>query len=363
MFQLWRRSSHQPIGIEFDSHGIRLAQVRPGQAGLSVVTATVQAPPAEAKPNDAGLLVDLLEQALDAAAFHRRDVVTCLPPSQLWLRHMRMAPMPNDELRAAAHWQAAQQLNLDPGAFQSDLLDVGDVIENAKPKRELIVVAATSEALQQHLDILTQAGLNPLAIDVPACAIARCLAWRALREGQPGPQLILNIGRTTSTLVIAHEGLPRFVRNISVGTADVDQRLAKALEMPLDEAQRLGDARRGLDASEESPASADASMGAALDDARQPLVRELAQALSMSLQHYARLSRQPAPTHGTLVGEGAVEPTLDQLLSQATGLMFSMPTHQPTPQSAAPHLWTVATGLSLYHAAAHADQVSTGAAA
>lgn len=92
------------------------------------------------------------------------------------------------------------------------------------------------------------AGLIPIDVDLVPFALCRSLITR---PGIKGTVALIDLGASQTSVVIATDGVPSFVRIIPSGGLDLTSAIAQRLELPLHEANRLKE-RLGLATSAET---------------------------------------------------------------------------------------------------------------
>lgn len=97
-------------------------------------------------------------------------------------------------------------------------------------------MACQQTILQRHLRVLERAGLMPVAIDVEPCA-----ALRAFRLGQDDNErtTYLHLADNLTTVLIADGDSILFLKYVGSGGRELDQAVAKHLELDLTEAMRV----------------------------------------------------------------------------------------------------------------------------
>src|SRR4029450_2706 len=84
-------------------------------------------------------------------------------------------------------------------------------------KMQVLLVAAKKDMVQNHAEIIREAGLTPTIIDVDSFAIQNAI--EANYEFLPGETVALvNIGAEITNLNIVRDGVPHFTKDLSVGS-------------------------------------------------------------------------------------------------------------------------------------------------
>ncbi len=358
---------HCPIGVDMGSHSIRLLQLA-RRGGKVVALAAASAPnPVIAPGGDAAqsseTIVKCVRDLLTNGGFAGREAVACLSGEVVQFKNVRLPRMPAEELRSAAEWEATDRLKLVDGEAMVQFYDAGEVRQGEESREELILMAASTAAIDAQMRILTQAGLQPLALDVEPSALARALAMAQGNEPEAAdaPRLILDVGFSATKAVILRQGRIVFYKAIDIGGHKFDQAIAKHLK--LDDSQ-ASDLRRRV-AQESEGQAQDAllfgssrrdEMQRAVFEAMRPIAADLAREVGLCLRYYSVTFRGKRPETAWLTGGEAGEPNLARVLTEDAALQVkpASPLSQvdcsrtPLLQGGGPlSQWSVAAGLSL----------------
>lgn len=118
------------VGVDFHAEGVRLLQVREQGETMQVIGAgqfalaadeTSKLPPSSASCRDGGswrcwdtaALTERLRGAFASGRFTGRRCAVSLPHAAVRTGAVRLPPMPDQELRQAALWEAAQRFGMD----------------------------------------------------------------------------------------------------------------------------------------------------------------------------------------------------------------------------------------------------------
>jgi type IV pilus assembly protein PilM len=353
----WKRRCG-PIGVDLGSEAVKLLQLQPTTAGLRAVAAAHQPLPSDMPATGEAYhqtLGELVTAARRAGHFTGRQVVISLPSAVVACKNMRFPTMPGPELDQAVQWEAPQRLGDAETPMTLQYLDAGAVFQGEERRRELVVMGVQTTFLEQLLELVRSIGLKPLALEAAPTALARCLSRSDSPGSEAGAQVVLDVGRRTSKVLIARRGAVRFFKPIDIGGEHFDQAVAKHLNMEVAEAAEL---RRGMPY---PLASNDADQNASrvhhrVYEALRPVVDELAREVGLCLRYYSVTFRGRRPERVALVGGEARQPWLAPLLADTAGLEVTTidPIDDVQRSDALPLLqegphteWAVAAGLSL----------------
>lgn len=324
---LWNKSLC-PIGLDVGARVVRMLQLDRRGEGWAVRAAMARPLP-ELRDDDgagrAAALTEAVREMLRNGGFAGRRVVSCLPVAAVQAKNLRVPRMPAEELRAAVEWEAADRLSLSPETMQVEFLDAGEVRQGEELRQEIIVMAAPRQAIQEHLDALLACGLEPVAIDVAPAALARCLAGGDADSTEAPARVTLDVGYSSSKLVITRQGRVAFFKMIDIGGKQLDQAVAQQLGLAPPEAAEL---RRSLQSSaattgggsEQASVAQREEAARAVQEALREPVSELAKELGLCLRYFTVTFRQRRPDALLLAGGEAYEAHLAPVLAEGAGI-------------------------------------------
>jgi type IV pilus assembly protein PilM len=149
-----------------------------------------------------------------------------------------MPVMPKNEIEAAIRWEAKKMVPLPLEKMSIDWhpvpVDPDDPKE--KDKFKIIMTAAPSDVIQGFLSMMKIAGLQLVGLETEATALRRSLLPLA-----HGCQLLLDMGASTSNVIIFDHGLPVVTRNIDVGGEAINRNIANAMNISMERAGQFRD--------------------------------------------------------------------------------------------------------------------------
>lgn len=327
MFGNFMNSSNQVIGLDIGSHAIRMIQFRAvGGESLAVQAGAAYELPSP-MPTDAekrrGVILEGIAKLRSICPFVGKRVVSVLPCSDVQYKNIRIPKMPPDERAEAARWDAIDRMNLNAETARVSFLEAGEVRQGEEVRDELIVMAATADAVEQHMALLIEAGLQPEAIETTPAALGRAAARKIRRESdQSLVRCIVDVGKTTTKVLITRGTNVAFFKTIDVGGNQLDEAVARQLELSLADAS---DIRRKLAAPDSREGSDDQALFGstrrenvrrAVLDASRPILSELAKEVGLCLRYYSVTFRGARPETIELAGGEANDPLIATVMSE-----------------------------------------------
>jgi type IV pilus assembly protein PilM len=344
---------------------IRLLQLERRGDGFAVSAAGACALPPDVTPTHAEFhhaTGQTILKLIGAGGFVGADVVSCIPAEKVQYKNLRLPAMPADELKAAVQWEAAERLSKVGKQSITQFFHAGEVRQGEDLREEIILMAAPTDFVEAHVEMLTRCGLRAHALDVVPGALARVM----LRiGGDPDAidvqtRVAIDIGWGATKVLILHGRRIVFFKLLEIGGKHFDHAIADHLGVSEGEARALrhrtqNPVMEGAEAG--STPAEDERIERALLSSLRPIASELGREISLCLRYYSVTFRGPRPDGAMLLGGEITRPGLIELLSDSAGIAM----HLGDPLSsfdcsavdrmfrgeADRAAWAVAAGLSL----------------
>jgi type IV pilus assembly protein PilM len=232
-----------PIGIDFGTDSLRLAQVQVIGNEHRLFAAASADVPSHVKASPATRLAFFVETARDLLSqgnFKGRQAILAMPAASMCIQHLRMAKMDEEETKKALQWETAGKLPMDPSQALIRHLVAGEVYSDSNPQNEVIVMAAAREAVNQFLAAAAKARLDVIGMNVEPRALVDCFS-HVYRRKQDSEQTscYIDIGSVATRAIIARGTQIYFARSIPVGGDHLNRAVAAALSIQPEEARML----------------------------------------------------------------------------------------------------------------------------
>lgn len=367
-----------PIGIDFGGHSVKMLQLErlavkkaddPSSPRWAVSAAAIRALPVDLPAkgrarNEA--VARAVAEMLENGSFHGRRCVTCLPADVIQYKNLRVPQMPMADLKNAVEWEAQDRLKLDKTQAILQFYAAGEVRQGEELREEVILMAAPRTLVDEHVQILSDCGLDPVAIDAVPSALARVISTTATQpsannaSGDQGPmEVILDVGFFTSKVIILRNGRVMFLKLIDIGGKKLDEMVAQHLNLPLCDASELRRRVQGTDEgdSELFGSTRRETVERAVFEALRATVADLSREVGLCLRYYSVTFRGQRPDKAWLVGGEVHETQLAQMLAEGAGIAIepAQPMRQidvrdfgsTMARSGRYGAWAVAAGLSM----------------
>ncbi|NLE74775.1 MAG: type IV pilus assembly protein PilM [Actinobacteria bacterium] len=182
-----------------------------------------------------------LKTFIKEARFKGKTVRMGVGNQKVIVRTIEVPEMDEEELRGAIEFQAQDYI---PMPLEEVILDFQVVRRQVDAegvvRQQVVLVAAQKDMVQQYLVAARKAGLTVEGIDVSAFALIRALSSPVSFVDQGAPPEaatgFLHMTSSTSTLVVAADGIPLFTRIVSLAYDNFINVLVEGQSMGADEA-------------------------------------------------------------------------------------------------------------------------------
>jgi type IV pilus assembly protein PilM len=144
--------------------------------------------------------------------------------------------MSENDAREVIRWEAEQHVPFDMENVQLDfqILDpVGD-----SPQMSVLLVAAKRELIENRMNLLSDAGLDPVMIDVEAFALHNAFEYN-YPDAREGMIAMINVGHETTNVNLVDGGSPVLIRDIPFGTRRLRETLQRERGLTADQAEAV----------------------------------------------------------------------------------------------------------------------------
>lgn len=263
------------------------------------------------EPNTVGAL---LKQLWSVGGFKSRRVVLGMGNQRVLARDLSVPSAPRERIRESLPFVAQEMLPVPVHDALLDFYPVSESMTETGPMTHGLLIAAVKEAVVGNVKAVQAAGLTPVEVDLIPFALGRLMVTRPRLQGTVA---LVDVGASTTSVVILLDGVPQFVRIIAAGGDDVTAALSSQLTIPASEAERL----KRVHGVASADASADAQ--AAVTAARE-VVSELLGSIRNTISYFSN-TRPNHPVGGiVLTGGGAALPGFVEALAEFTRLPASL---------------------------------------
>lgn len=179
-------------------------------------------------------IIKAVSQAHAELGFTRIKVVTSISGPMVIARYIDIPSMSEEELAGAIRFEAEKVIPYDISEVLLDSAKIEDLDGN---RMHIVIVAAKKDLVDSRMKIISEAGLEPLILDVDSFALAN--AFINTRIDNTSVCGLLDIGFNKSSLNIVRDGKTYLSRDINIGSKEIAKLIADNLSLPESEALKV----------------------------------------------------------------------------------------------------------------------------
>ncbi len=239
-----------PVALDIGSTVIKLVQLKgTGKSYTLSKFGTVALPPeviVEGAVMDANRVSEAIRELLESQKVKTKDVVLSVSGSSVIIKRVSISDMTDEELAESIKWEAEQYIPFSIDDVNVDFQKLGPGATEGQA--DILLVAVKKDKINDYVNLVKDAGLEPVVVDVDAFALANMYELNYEMEG--GITALLNIGASVTNINILRDGMSIFTRDITVGGNRYAEALQRDLGLSFEDAERVkrGGSAEGADA-------------------------------------------------------------------------------------------------------------------
>lgn len=222
------------FGLDIGTTGLRVVQLRGGgpvkslaHYGQLVLEKKLSLSDAAADQKQLG---EAVQKVMAQAGISTKNVAVGLPSSRVFTTVVDIDKLSQDELAKSIRYQANSLIPTPLAESKIDWAVLGE--SPAEPgKVEVLLSSIINDYIESRLDMLEACGLNVIAFEPDSMALVRSVVPIDVTT----PTLVLDIGSSSTDLVVTMNGAPRLTRSIPTGSEAIVRAAMQTLN--IDQAQ------------------------------------------------------------------------------------------------------------------------------
>jgi type IV pilus assembly protein PilM len=158
-------------------------------------------------------VASIVKELVGQAKITTKNVIAGLPSQRVFTTVADIDRLSEDELDKTIKYQADTLIPTPIAESKIDWAYLGDSPKDAN-KVEILLSSVPNSFVEQRLDMLEAIGLNVVAFEPDALALARAIIPAEMTT----PVMVIDMGVNSTDLVISVNGGPRLMRSIPTGT-------------------------------------------------------------------------------------------------------------------------------------------------
>jgi type IV pilus assembly protein PilM len=228
------------IGLDIGSGSIKAAEIVETKHGVTLknfgIIDIAHGAIEEGTINNPETVAESLQQLFKSSGFNENNVAVSIGGYSVIVKKIVVQTMAEEKLQETIHFEAEQYIPFDISDVNLDFQILGESESNPN-QMNVFLVAAKKEMLDDYINLMNLAGLNPCIIDVESFALQN--SFEASYDAQNQDVALIDIGASKTSLNILKNAASVFMRDVSLGCGQINQKIMSLIECSFEEAEQL----------------------------------------------------------------------------------------------------------------------------
>jgi type IV pilus assembly protein PilM len=228
------------VGLDIGSRSIKAAEIVETKQGLSLkrfgIVDIAHGAIEEGTINDPETVAESIKQLFKSYNIKETNVAVSIGGYSVIVKKISVQTMDEEKLQETIHFEAEQYIHFDISDVNLDFQILGES-ESNPGQMNVFLVAAKKEMVNDYINLVNLAGLNPCIVDVEAFALQNAI--EANYELQNENTALIDIGASKTSLNILKGNSSLFMRDVSLGCGQINQKIMSLIECSFEEAEQL----------------------------------------------------------------------------------------------------------------------------
>lgn len=229
-----------PVGLDIGSRTIKAAEIIETKKGQTLkkfgMTDIAPGLIEEGTINDPEEVAESIRQLFKSYNINKRNIALSIGGYSVIVKKINVATMAEEQLQESIHFEAEQYIPFDISDVNLDFQILGPN-ENNPNQMNVFLVAAKKEMVNDYVNLANLAGLNPCIVDVEAFALQNIFEVNYDTEGEN--VALIDIGASKTSLNILKGASSVFMRDVSLGCGQINQKIISRLKCSFEEADEI----------------------------------------------------------------------------------------------------------------------------
>jgi len=228
------------VGLDIGSCTFKVGEIVDSKKGRSLKNfSMLDIPPGvieEGTIREPDIAAQKIRELFKTAGIKEQNVAISIGGFSIIVKNITVQTMTEEELQETIKLEAEQYIPFDISDVNLDFQIIGEN-ENNPNQMNVILVAAKKEMVEDYLNVVQLAGLNPLILDVDAFALQNIFELNY--EGEEGSIALIDIGASKTSLNILKGSSSVFMRDVSLGCSQINQKIISLVNCSAEDAEDI----------------------------------------------------------------------------------------------------------------------------
>jgi type IV pilus assembly protein PilM len=229
------------VGLDIGSRSIKAAEIIENKKGYSLSRfGMTDIPPGlieDGAIKDPERVAETIRNLFKSYGIKNHSVAMSIGGYSVIVKKISVQNSSEEQLQETIHFEAEQYIPFDIHDVNLDFQILGEN-ENNPNQMNVLLVAAKKEMVNDYISLAEMAGLDPRIIDVDAFALQNAFEINCETPSTENIALI-DIGASKTSLNILKGGTSVFMRDVSLGCSQINQKIMASVECSAEEAEAI----------------------------------------------------------------------------------------------------------------------------
>ena len=244
---LFGKQSTSLIGVDIGTSSIKLVELAHEEGRARLVTYgfidQIQRDIRSTVQEDTTFMAEQIKTVMAHTKFTTLQAIAALPTYAVFTSLISLPYMSKEELDSAVHWEARKIIPLPLDEIVLDYQVLNDVDSGGMTKKKgaqhpdffkILITGAAKDTVARYTEIFKLSGLNLVSLETEMFALSRTLVG-----DDPAEIMIVEMGATTTDIVIVENGIPFLSRTIETGGMALTRAIVSSLNISERRAEQL----------------------------------------------------------------------------------------------------------------------------
>ncbi|MBT8373706.1 MAG: pilus assembly protein PilM [Deltaproteobacteria bacterium] len=228
------------VGLDIGSRTIKAAEIIETKKGQTLkkfgMTDIAPGLIEDGTINDPEDVAESIRQLFKSYNIRKHNDALSIGGYSVIVKKINVQTMAEEQLQQSIHFEAEQYIPFDISDVNLDFQILGPN-ENNPNQMNVFLVAAKKEMVNDYVNLANLAGLNPCIVDVEAFALQNIFEVNYDTEGEN--VALIDIGASKTSLNILKGSSSVFMRDVSLGCGQINQKIISLLKCSFEEADEI----------------------------------------------------------------------------------------------------------------------------
>jgi type IV pilus assembly protein PilM len=234
------------LGLDIGSTSVKMIllkeQRKRGEVGYALQSFGMKPLPPEAIVDGALMnstaIVQAVQELMNELKIKGKEVAIGVSGHSVIIKKIQMPRMSQEELEESIQWEAEQYIPFDVKDVNIDTQILDSGANDATGQMDVLLVAAKKDMINDYTTVVSEAGLQPVVVDVDAFAVQNMFSAN-YDIPEKETVVLINAGASVVNINIISNGITVFTRDVTIGGNQFTEEIQKQLNVSYEEAEAL----------------------------------------------------------------------------------------------------------------------------